>query len=122
MKSENIQTALGAQDPGRSSAVIVSAHRRVAGGTETNDRLGSFTFDPLRNHSVREHLHPTNSPQLFLTFTYLAEDKALTLLLLQGERDLLHLDSWLLTDTYIITRIADETTVSILVHKEVKTS
>ena len=87
-----------------------------------DERLGTFRFDPLRNYSVREALHPSGLPRLFLSLSYSAEGKVLNLLVLQDEHNLLHVNTCLLTDTRVTSRIADGASISILVHKAAKPS
>jgi hypothetical protein len=118
MSNKDLQTELGAHDGHNLSAVVVSAHRRVAGGTEMDERLATFRFDPLRNYSVREALHPSGLPRLFLSLSYSADGKALTLLVLQDEHNVLHVNTHVLTDTHITSRIADGASISILVHSK----
>jgi len=101
-------------------AVVFSEHREANGEAKGDERLAVVTFNPRQSRHKHEHLSPRGVPPLFATLYYASDTGGITIMVLQSERDLLTVSSPGPADTYTTVRLSNETSLSILVHRNTK--
>jgi hypothetical protein len=107
-------------DDGPSIVVVINEHRRLAGNAESADRIVDFTIDPRRNHSILQSLSLHDLPALLVSVSYFVANRSISVMIQQGERDLLTLSSPGPADSYMTGRLSPDIVMSILVHRHSK--
>ncbi len=101
-------------------AVVFVEHRETDGEAKGDERLAVVTFNPRQSRHTHERLSPHGVPPLLATLYYASDTGGLNIMLLQSERDLLTVSSPGPADTYTTVRLSNETSLSILVHRNSK--
>jgi hypothetical protein len=107
-------------DDGRSIVVVINEHRRRADNTESADRVIDFAIDPRRNHSFLQRVSVRDLPPLLVSVAYFKANKSISVMVQEGERDLLTLSSPGPADSYMTGRLSPDIVMSILVHRHCK--
>jgi hypothetical protein len=117
------KTARGLVDDEKplSIAVMFTEHRQRPGKTESSERIADVTFDPRRSRLIHETLTLRDLPPLFVTASYTADTGAVTVMVLQSERELLSISSPGPTDAFSTFRLSSEVVISIIILRKCKT-
>jgi len=108
----------GDDDP--SIVVVIYEHRPRADKTESADMIADFTIDPRRNRSILQSFSVRDLPPLLVSVSYFADNRSISVMVQEGERDLLTLSSPGPADSYVTGRLSSDIVLSILVHRRSK--
>lgn len=104
-----------------SIAVAFTEFRARPDKTESVERIAEFTYDPSRSRIDQKTLTLQDVSPLLVTTSYSADSGALTVMVLQSERELLSISSPGPTDVFSTFRLSSNVVMAIFIHWKCKT-
>jgi hypothetical protein len=101
------------EDDAGAQALVVKVVQHRLQADLTYDRIAQFSLDPQCSRSLNEPLSLRDGPALYIKIIYKADNRGLTVMLLQAGRDLLTLNTTGPADSFMTLRLSPASALTI---------